>query len=254
MSSLLAVGERANRDPAGPARLRRLFPRGRSPSGRSAATGAKPSRSNARRPPGCPSADDHTRTRPTSRRSLEPADELGCDRILVDVRCELDVAPPERRVGAVRVDVDIPDEPPVLLEDADVALDLDRGRGQPGAQLVLRHVGLAERGELMRVHQLEHRVEVVVLRRPERHSGAGTSSSSASGSPERSGSSRSGSGSASSPSRLIQTIFSPSSRAGATSWKRLAPTWTWCSRSAVVSSKKRSSVRARACTSRRPRP
>ncbi len=61
-----------------------------------------------------------------------------------------------------------------------------------------------------------------------------------SGRPRRSGSSRSGSGSGCSPSRLIQTIFSPSSRAGATSWKRLAATWTWCSRSAVVSSKKRS--------------
>ena len=47
-------------------------------------------------------------------------------------------------------------------------------------------------------------------------------------------------GSAFSPSRLIQTVVSPSSVAGATSWKRLCATWTWCSRSAVVSSKKRS--------------
>ena len=46
----------------------------------------------------------------------------------------------------------------------------------------------------MGVHQLEHRVEVVVLRWPERHCGAGASSSSASGSPDRSGSSRSGFG------------------------------------------------------------
>ena len=40
---------------------------------------------------------------------------------------------------------------------------------------------------------------------------------------------RAGSGSAASPRRLIQTILRPSSRAGAASWKRLAPTWT-CAR------------------------
>ena len=98
-------------------------------------------------------------------------------------------------------------------------------------------VGLAERGQLVRVHQLEHRVELVVARRPQGH--AGTSSSSTSGRPERSGSSRSGSASAvcaneSAPPRLIHTVFSPSAFAGATSWKALAPTWTWRSFAAVV--------------------
>ena len=49
-------------------------------------------------------------------------------------------------------------------------------------QVVGGVVGLAERDELVRVHQLQHGVEVVVARRSERH--AGTSSSSVSGNVE----------------------------------------------------------------------
>ena len=65
--------------------------------------------------------------------------------------------------------VDVPDEPSVLLEHADVALYVDRRRRQPGPELLGGHVGLAEDRELVRVHQLEHRVEVVVARWAERH-------------------------------------------------------------------------------------
>ena len=50
-------------------------------------------------------------------------------------------------------------------------------------------------------------------------------------------SSTSGCGSASSPSRLIQIVRRPSAEAGAMSWKRLAPTWTCCSRSAPLRAK-----------------
>src|SRR6185437_8366906 len=64
----------------------------------------------------------------------------------------------------------------------------------------------------------------------ERHSiggQEGSRSSRASGRPESSVSSTVARGSLGSSSRLIQIDGSPISEAGAMSWKRLAPTWTW---------------------------
>ena len=75
--------------------------------------------------------------------------------------------------------------------------------------------------------------------RPVPQAGA-TSSSSASARPRRSGSSPSGRGVGRSAARLIQTLLRPRSRAGRMSWKRLAATWTWRSRSAPVIAKNRS--------------
>src|SRR5438045_3017715 len=77
--------------------------------------------------------------------------------------------------------------------------------------------------DAVRGDDLDDRVDIVRARRlDDGHDPAGTSSSSTDGSGPRSRSSRSGSGSASSPRRLIHTERNPSSRAGATSWNRLA--------------------------------
>ena len=88
-----------------------------------------------------------------------------------------------------------------------------------------RVIGLAECSELMVVHQLEHRVEVVVLRRAKRtavRARARRACREVRTGPGARGRAR---------GRLLagpvdRDDLQSSSRAGATSWKRLAPTWT----------------------------
>src|SRR5204863_5096867 len=118
------------------------------------------------------------------------------------------------------------DELPVLLEDPGILGEVDTA--QPLAQ-VGHADARAPPEELLLVcaHQVEHLVEVVRCRRSHAHAGA--SESRASASPVSECSSTSGCGSGSSPSRLIHTVGSPSSVAGATSWYRLAATCTCAS-------------------------
>ena len=123
-------------------------------------------------------------------------------------------------------DVGIPDQGTILLGDQDVVGEFDVGRLP--VLLKLRDGCAVRPMDAARklVQELGYGLELLRLRRPHAdfRGHAGTSCSSVSGSPARSDSSRSGSGFACSPSRLIQTERSPSSRAGAMSWKRLAAT------------------------------
>jgi hypothetical protein len=97
---------------------------------------------------------------------LEPAEQLREDLCRIGVRGDLHVGPPAARVHTDLVGVDVAEQATVALEEPDVALRVDARRRQPRSELVGGDVGLAVRGELVRVHQLEHRGEVVVARRP----------------------------------------------------------------------------------------
>src|SRR3954469_21176521 len=123
-------------------------------------------------------------------------------------------------------------EPAVQLEEPGLAVQVEL---TPLVEQV-RGLHLGYTSELRLERANEHgRCRCVGLgRRPDFH--AGTSSSNVSATPDRSASSLVGFGSAGSARRLIQTERRPSSFAGATSWKRLAATWTWPSRGAPVSS------------------
>src|SRR5207248_5777694 len=126
------------------------------------------------------------------------------------------------------------DEPAVLFEQPSVAREI--GAGEPSRDVRDAHAGRpAEQMCLVLGENCGKRWEVVGCDRPYVH--AGTSTSRLSPSPERLCNSRSGWGSASSPSRLIQIVRRPSADAGAMSWKRLAATCTWWSRSAPLRAK-----------------
>src|SRR5262245_7842437 len=142
-------------------------------------------------------------------------------------------------VAAMHVDVRVADEAVGALGEQDVPAQLDVWRSPEQEQVGRGEVVRAVEPAGVLVHQLGRRFYVLFARGANRGH-AGTSSSRVSGRSVRSVSSRSGLGSGSSPSRLIQTLLRPSSRAGAMSWKRLAATWTCASRSAVVTSKNRS--------------
>jgi hypothetical protein len=103
------------------------------------------------------------------RATVEPREQLRQDDVHVGVGRDLQVGPPARRILVRLVCVDVTDQAPVVLEHADVARRVDGRCGEPRAELVGRHVFLAVRSELVRVHQLEHRVEVVVARRAQLH-------------------------------------------------------------------------------------
>ena len=98
-------------------------------------------------------------------------------------------------------------------------------------------LGLLRDGALEGVAEFGDRMNVLLGRLAELERHAGTSSSSTSGRVARLSISRVGSGSARSPSRFTQTVGTPSSCAGAMSWKRLAPTCTCRLRSACVRAK-----------------
>src|SRR5438445_2271262 len=116
--------------------------------------------------------------------------------------------------------IEVAAEPPVPLGGEDP----DPGKAEPVADLGLTHVALPEHLLGVTVDQPGDLGRLLLSGGPDLDGHA--SSSSVSGSRERSASSRVGSGSAVSPSLLIQTVDSPSAVAGATSWKRLAATWT----------------------------
>jgi hypothetical protein len=103
---------------------------------------------------------------------LEPPEKLGDDLRRVDVGRDLEVGPPAHRFVARPVGIDVADEPPVALEQPHVPLWIDGRRRQPGTELLGSRVRLAEDRELVRVHQLEDRVEVVVARRAQAHAKA----------------------------------------------------------------------------------
>src|SRR5262245_5870416 len=131
------------------------------------------------------------------------------------------------------------DSPVCVLGEQEVPAELELGRLPVEEEVGRCEVVSAVEPAGVLVEQLCHRLDVLLAGGSDRGH-AGTSSSSVSGRSVRSVSSRSGFGPGSSPSRLIQTFLRPSSRAGAMSWKRLAPTWTCESRWAVVTSKNRS--------------
>ena len=128
---------------------------------------------------------------------------------------------------AVRDHVCVADQPPVGLCNQNVVREDHLGGAPAFLQLGRRHVVGAVEPTRVLVEDLGRCLRLVHARMSNLdRAHCGTSSSAVSGSDERSGSSRSGSGSACSPSRLTQIVRSPSSLPGATSWKRLAATWT----------------------------
>ena len=196
--------------------------RARSPSGTSAGTaGSLP----ARKPPGgrCPSRAPNPRTLSRPRASARPA-IASSSGLICPGSGPSNVEP--RRL-AVRNDVCVADQPALGLCDETLS-----GKSTSGARPVLR-AALPESCRRCRTAGGNARSTPPPPPRPrpsrmsdQDRAHCGTSSSAVSGSAERSGSSRSGSGSACSPSRLTQIVRSPSSLPGATSWKRLAATWT----------------------------
>src|SRR5437016_7585898 len=128
-----------------------------------------------------------------------------------------------------------------------VLLEYPRVAGQVDARPPLTYVSGAEErgssGQRFAVGDDDPRdgLGVGVRERTDVHPSA--SESSASENPLSERSSTSGRGFASSPRRLIQIERSPSSRAGAMSWNRLAATCTWPLRSAPVRAKNSSQWR-----------
>src|SRR5215207_8300633 len=162
--------------------------------------------------------------------SEAPVEGLSAKRALV-ARRDSHVDP----VGRVRmrVDVGVADDLAIRLGDPDVLFQIELVTRHEPADVVLALVGLVE--ELCASAVEEPRDVWDVVKRGHAEIHAGTSWSSTSARPSRSGNSRSGfARSERSSSRLIQTLCSPSSSAGAMSWKRLAATWTWPVRSAPI--------------------
>src|SRR5581483_4020881 len=171
-----------------------------------------------------------------ARGRLGPLDDRGAEPTPL---CALRNDPAERGLGAVLEEPSGCDGPTLLLEQPRISLEI---RPVPPSEN-LGHVDVrrpAAKRLVVGAHERRDGGRVVGRERPDVHAAR---ESSASARPVSERSSTSGWGSGSSPSRLIHTVRSPSSLAGATSWKRLAATCTWPARSAPVRAKNSSQCR-----------